>query len=228
MCTFDDGERANIEMQAFKQEYNYGKRAEYYVARLIGTKYPKGTLWSNVAKAYQISVLDFEFDKSTREAVSRYAMRTKDGRNLADLLNIIFLELPKLAGKEENIEANTSLENWGIFLKEADNPKKANVIKNLTDKEEGIMAAEAALSYISGDRVRWIRQFQQEMAEMDIKSSFDAVAHKNWTEGKAEGKAEGKTEVLLDLVKSKLLSAAEAARRLNISESDLQKLLDEK
>ena len=45
------------------------------------------------------------------------------------------------------------------------------------------MAAEAALSYISGDRARWIRQFQQEMAEMDIKSSFDAVAHKNWTEG---------------------------------------------
>ena len=71
------------------------------------------------------------------------------------------------------------------------------------------MAAEAALSYISGDRVRWIRQFQQEMAEMDIKSSFDAVAHKNWTEGNLKKALDlAKNSWLLAIAKKKQPSLA--------------------
>ncbi|MCR5124646.1 MAG: Rpn family recombination-promoting nuclease/putative transposase [Treponema sp.] len=37
-CVLDDGRIAEIEMQAFNQEYDYGKRAEYHVARLETTK----------------------------------------------------------------------------------------------------------------------------------------------------------------------------------------------
>ena len=51
-------------------------------------------------------------------------MRTKDGRELSNALNVIFIELPKVKDLEENIEKNTALEKWAIFLKEADNEKK--------------------------------------------------------------------------------------------------------
>ena len=76
-------------------------------------------------------------------------MRTKDGRELANALNIIFVELPKAKGLEDSVETNTALENWAIFLKEADNPKKADVIRKLTDKEAGLMNAQKSLSSIS-------------------------------------------------------------------------------
>ena len=188
LCDFDDGECANIEMQSFNQEYDYGKRAEYHVARIMGTKYLRGTLWQKVAKAYQISVLDFKYDTTSDEAVSRYAMRTKDGRELTNLLNIVFLELPKLAGKEANLSANSALENWGIFLKEADNPNKIATIKDLAKKEEGIMAAEFVLTYMSGDRLRWARQFQEEMADIDRRSSAAAILEKGMEKGMEKGK----------------------------------------
>ncbi len=93
------------------------------------------------------------------------------------------------------------------------------------------MAAEFVLTYMSGDRARWARQFQDEMADIDRRSSAAAILEKGMEKGmekgRAEGRAEGRTEAMLELVKSKLLSAAEAARRLNMSESELKKLLEE-
>ena len=83
------------------------------------------------------------------------------------------------------------------------------------------MAAEFVLTYMSGDRARWARQFQDEMADIDRRSSAAAILEK----GMEKGRAEGRTEAMLELVRSKLLSPTEAARRLGISESELEKLL---
>ena len=66
-------------MQAFNQEYDYGKRAEYQVARLETTYLRKGDSWEKAPTVYQISVLDFNFGSGDRSPISRYAMRTKEG-----------------------------------------------------------------------------------------------------------------------------------------------------
>ena len=66
-------------MQAFDQQYDYGKRAEYQVARLETTYLEKGSGWEEAPTVYQITVLDFPYDKDSNDIVSRYAMRTKDG-----------------------------------------------------------------------------------------------------------------------------------------------------
>ena len=58
---FSTGEAAEIEMQAWQQIYDYGKRAEYQVARLLSTHLNRGESWGKVNKAYQISVLDYEY-----------------------------------------------------------------------------------------------------------------------------------------------------------------------
>ena len=129
-CEFDDGMAADIEMQAFDQRYDYGKRAEYQVARLETTYLKKGDGWEKAPTVYQISVLDFNYEtedadgNTPKSPVSRYAMRTKDGRELANALNIIFVELPKAKWLENSVETNTALENWAIFLKDADDPAR--------------------------------------------------------------------------------------------------------
>ena len=86
LCLFDDNHSADIEMQAFDQQYDYGKRAEYQVARLETTYLEKGSGWEEAPTVYQITVLDFPYDKDSNDIVSRYAMRTKDGRRLSDTL----------------------------------------------------------------------------------------------------------------------------------------------
>ena len=195
-CVFDDGLAADIEMQAFRQQYNYGKRAEYQVARLESSRLQKGDNWKKAPTVYQISVLDFVYaPKDLSQApVSRYAMRTKDGRELSNLLNIIFIELPKVVALENSLEQNTALENWAIFLKDADAPEKQDLIHQLARKEKGLMEAQKALSSISADRELWLTQYHQEIFERDLRSSLEGAWEGGKAEGKAGGKAEGKAE----------------------------------
>ena len=61
-CEFDDGLAADIEMQAFNQEYDYGKRAEYQVSRLEATYLKRGESWEKAPVVYQISILNFIYD----------------------------------------------------------------------------------------------------------------------------------------------------------------------
>ena len=49
-------------MQAFNQEYDYDKRAEYQVARLETTYLKKGDNWEKAPIVYQVTVLDFTYD----------------------------------------------------------------------------------------------------------------------------------------------------------------------
>ena len=191
-CMFDDGMTADIEMQAFNQKYDYGKRAEYQVARLETTYLKKGDSWEKAPTVYQISVLDFNFipeneprrkDDKNLSPISRYAMRTKDGRELSNSLNIIFIELPKAIGLEKSVETNSALENWAIFLKDADNPRKADIINKLTNKQEGLMQAQKSLSAISANRDLWMAQYRQELAERDRFSGLEASRKEGIKEG---------------------------------------------
>lgn len=195
---------AEIEMQARRQAYDYGKRAEYQAARLASSRLKRGSDWDKAPTVYQISVLDFEYKPksgaTSPNAVSRYAMRTKDGRELANALNIVFIELPKVAKLESTLETNTALENWGIFLKDADDPEKRELIQQLVQKERGLMEAHKALSLISADDKLWFAQFRQETAERDSISDRNATLAEGRVEGEAKGRAEGKREAASNML----------------------------
>ena len=237
-CEFDDGLAADIEMQAFCQKYDYGKRAEYQVARLETTYLKKGDDWENAPVVYQLTVMDFNYgndgDVDAKTPVSRYAMRTKDGRELSNALNVIFIELPKICGLEDSLEDNTPLENWAIFLKDADNPCKKDVISRLTSKEAGLMQAQKALSSISENRNFWIAQYRQEMSDRDKRSSINAAIKQGRAEGlemgKAEGRIQGKMEEKYELARNFLklgIPIQKIAEGTGLSVSELESLADE-
>lgn len=235
MCEFDDGLSADIEMQAFNQRYDYGKRAEYQVARLETTYLKKGEDWEKAPVVYQVTVLDFNYKNNAGAEsvapVSRYSMRTKDGRELANILNVVFIELPKTAGLENSIETNTALENWAIFLKDADNPEKRNLIKLLSDKEEGLMQAQKSLSSISENRDIWIAQYRQELAERDKLSSMIAMRREGLEKGRMEGLEKGRMEEKYDLARNFLklgIPVRQIAEGTGLSVSELESLAKEK
>jgi len=197
LCTLDSGQHVNIEMQAFNQAYDYGARAEHQVSRLEISGLKKGDNWKKAPKVYQISVLDFIY-KNDDEAKSRintginhFFMQTNDGRHLADLLNVIFIELPLAVKKETTIKENTALENWAIFLKEADNPHKQDLIKELTKKEAGLMQAQKTLSSISTNRDLWLEEYRYEVFERDRQSSIEAGEERGFKIGLQHGIEQG-------------------------------------
>ena len=223
LCIFDDGQPANIEMMAFNQFYDYGKRAEYQVSRLETTYLRKGDSWEKAPKVYQITVLDFVFDKTSAEPVSRYAMRTTDNRELSNTLNVIFIELPKVIKLESSIEKNSSLENWAIFLKEADNPKKTRIIQKLTETEAGLMNAKQSLSSISANQDLWVQQFRQEMFERDYRSGLSAAENRGIAIGEERGRSEAKLEDARNMLMENL-PAETVARCTGLSLETVQQL----
>ncbi|MBQ3835506.1 MAG: PD-(D/E)XK nuclease family transposase, partial [Treponema sp.] len=69
--TFDDGEKAAIEVQGRDREYDFKARAEIQAARLLNNNAKKGGEWS-AEKVYQISVLNFHASRDDKSQVSRY------------------------------------------------------------------------------------------------------------------------------------------------------------
>ena len=110
-------------------------------------------------------------------------------------------------------------ENWAIFLKDADNPKKVDVIRKLTDKEAGLMNAQKSLSSISANRDLWIAQYHQELHERDRISGLEAAHRKGLDEGRREEKIQSAKNAL-----SMGFSSAQASKITGLSEEEIRKL----
>ncbi len=153
--------------------------------------------WKDVPKVYQVSVLNFFFDQSSPAAVSQYQMHTEDGRRLNRRMNVFILELPKMGDNPLNIETLTPVERWCTFLKYADDPEKADVIKTLCSAEAGIMAASTVLSEISQDEAAWLAEFARDVAERDHMDLIATLEEKKAALAETEAALAEKTAALI-------------------------------
>ena len=221
-CEFSDGTKAQVEMQGFDQQYDYGKRAEYYAARLVSSVMEVGDDWNSVAQAYQISVLDFVFDRSNTSPIHHYQMADLgDGARLSGRLNVIFMELPKLPKvvSSDDIKNLPSLLKWCKFLKEADNPGSQDLIRAIAESEDGIMKASDTLKNISDDGWRWVIQGQIEGKKRDYTSGLLAAERRGRAAGLEQGLEQGIKEGLekgieQGLEQGMLQKAIETAKKL--------------
>ena len=210
-CTFADGEKAQVEMQSWDEGYAYGKRAEYYAARLLSSVLDVGDDWDKIPQVYQISVLNFRFDKTNEQPIHHYIMCDKtDGAKLTERLNVIFMELPKIPKTEgiEDVKTLPAVIKWCKFLEEADNPAKQDFIASLAKSEEGIMSAENTLTKINMDEWRWIIQGQSEGKKRDYTSGLLAAERR----GVAKGVQQNARENAKNLLSLNKLSSEEIAR----------------
>ncbi len=189
-----DGEAANIEMQGRNDEDDYGKRTEYHVAHLLNHYMPKGKDWADTPKVYQISVLNFVFDKKEKNCFNHYLMRNSNGRIISERLNVIFLELPKVAPLEDNVKKLTVIEMWGKFFLYANKPEKQFFIEELEKANRGIQMAVRVLKNISQDEINWWKETRYWMHVSDEKTRINSAKRKGLAEGREEGRAEGHAE----------------------------------
>lgn len=156
-CKVDD-EYANIEFQGQNDHFSFGNRAEYHVAHLLNHYTTKGTAWADIPKVYQISLLNFIFDAEEPSPVNLYVLKNHNNHTIAEKINVIFIELPKIAAVSDDVETLTNQEIWGKFFLYAADKNKRNYIDKLCEKNGGIDMATVALSYISEDEANWIRE----------------------------------------------------------------------
>lgn len=186
-----DGEYANIEIQGQNQYLAYGRRAEYHVAHLLNHYTPKGMEWDELPNVYQISVLNFIFDKETKSAFNLYQFQNDEHRKVGECMNIIFLELPKIADLPDDIEKLTTVEMWGKFFLYAHQKEKHEFISALCDNVRGIKMANDVLSYISEDEANWIRETRYWTHVSDTLSARKSAIKTGHEEGFKQGHEQG-------------------------------------
>lgn len=156
-----------IEMQAWKEDYEYEVRAEIQAARLLNNNAKKGNNWSS-PKVYQISILNFHYGKDDNKILSWYTMKDETGQGLSDRLNIIFIDLKTIRKKLYTpIEELTPVEKWGLFFSYVDKEEYDDYISELVRSEKGIMAAERTVKYMSEADANWFTQNSRYIAELD-------------------------------------------------------------
>ncbi|MBR5097455.1 MAG: PD-(D/E)XK nuclease family transposase [Treponema sp.] len=188
--TFDNGERAAIEMQGREYDYDYATRGEIEAARMLNNNAKKGGEWS-AEKVYQISVLNFH-KSADKSEMSWYTMKDKNGYGLADRLNVIFIDLltiKELVGTP--VEKLTPLQKWGMYFSYADDESKTDYISQIGKSERGIMEATTIIKTMSEEDAAFFRELSRDKALRDYNARMSAATKKGLEKGIEKGLEKG-------------------------------------
>lgn len=210
-----DGQIANIEIQGKNDENAYGKRVEYHVAHILNHYTVKGTEWNEIPQVFQISVMNFNFDTEEKDCINHYFLRNKNGRPVSKILNVIFMELPKINKLCDDISKLTKAQMWGKFFLYASKPEKAEYIQKLTQANGGIKMAFTVLKNISQDELNWQRETHYWMSVSDEATRQEAARRK----GEAMAKKEAARNffangVSIDLIAKSLKMTVEEVKEI--------------
>ena len=167
-CVFDNGDKADIEMQCSNQQDDQRNRALYYGGKLVATSLKKGELYSEMRKSYQITVTNYkEFnDDDFFTEFNMYSVKKEIV--LSDCETIYFIELPKLKKFLKcDFENITPLQFWAIMIKYYQNKEIREKLMETSKYKEDSAMAEKVASLITDDMRAWAIRLSREGGEMD-------------------------------------------------------------
>ena len=96
-CVFENGDKADIEMQCSNEDDNQRNRALFYGGKLVSESLEKGEKYDKMKKSYQIMVTNYtEFNEDDEFFTEFQMYSVKKQITLSDRETIYFIELPKL------------------------------------------------------------------------------------------------------------------------------------
>lgn len=222
-----EGKIVNIEMQGLNKDDHFGKRVEYHVAHLYNHYVCKGMDWKEAQQAYQISVLNFIFDGEEKECISHYMMKNQNGRTIAKMMNVIFMELPKILLLPDDISLLTAKQMWGKFFLYASASDRQDFVQKLAKHNRGIEMAVTVLKNISRDEINWYRETRYWMHISDeksmISSAEDRGVKKGIEQGIQQGIQQNAIQTAKNLLEMNLVTPEQIAQATGIS---LEKVLE--
>jgi len=129
---------------------------------------------------------------SWSDFTNRFSLRTHDGRQLSDQINMIIIELDKLENVlKKPVEKMTALEKWSLFFKYAPFPLHRNKINDIIKSKEEIEMTASLLQEVSKDERERALFRSRRMFETDRVSDLLTAEARGEIKGKSEGIAEG-------------------------------------
>jgi predicted transposase/invertase (TIGR01784 family) len=237
-ASFNDGEEADIEMQAGKSDDDLKSRASFYTARILSGQARRGQKYREVKRVYQIFFLDGILFPGSSKVPRRYSMREETEHDqLSEVAEILFYELPKVQEEvQKRLAEGSNLADlpaewkWCIYLKCREADGMTGLIADLARQEEGIMNAERALKKMNNEREQWARALWREkraMDYLDYKARIDEARAAGKVEGKVEGIEIGEKKnqiATAQRMKQEGVSPAQIARWSGLSLKEVKKL----
>ena len=224
-----DGTIIDIEMQN-SNEYNFVKRAHFYVCRVYSKQVEEGVSYANLKKAIGIFILNYDLLKEKEEFATTYKMTNiKDINANFDELEMHYIELPKFEKAKPDLK--NKLNQWIYYLINKDEEAVKMAVQSNTaikevDEKIRKMEDEEALKYLAFLRMK---------GELDYNSNIEGARAEGEAKGRAEGEAKGRAEgeakgrkESKKIIAKKLLktgmSITEIAEITEMSEEEISKL----
>ena len=190
-ATTDKGENINVEIQV-KNEFNMIKRTLYYWNKMYEGQIEQGDNYNKLERTICINILDFKYLKCDNYHSEYRLKETKTNEQLTDLMELHFIEIPKLRELDENEEVSDMLEAWISFIK---NPE-SRVVDKLEMSVDEIKLAKDELSKMSANSKERDRYEKRKEAMLERNSSLE-MAEEN-------GIKKGMIKVALNSIKNGL------------------------
>jgi len=178
-CTIENGDQVNVEMHCEERvetgvvRVNFLNKYTYYLTDLHSSQKSKSVKYKDLKRTYQVTFSLHTVFPDRSDFVHRFSLRTVDGKQLTDQINMVIVELSKLyIAVEKPAESLTSFEKWSLFFKYADNPVHRNLINAIIKEKEEIGMAAELLREISQDEHERARIRSRRMYEMDKYSDY--------------------------------------------------------
>ncbi|MDR2600681.1 MAG: PD-(D/E)XK nuclease family transposase [Oscillospiraceae bacterium] len=167
-CVIDDGSQVDVEMQGSRLAGLDGGRkmlvnkSVYYLTDLHSSQKSKGVEYDELVRTYQIT-FSIQNIFEHNEYISEASLRTEDGTQISNQINLTIIELGKLDDVlNKPVDEMTPIEMWSTFLRYSGDRSKRDIINKVLEKKGEIGMAGSLLASISqDDRMRAINMSQR-------------------------------------------------------------------
>ena len=151
------GKQIDVEIQILPTDY-MAERTIFYWSKMYTSQISPGDPYDLLKKCVTINIVDFECTPLKQLYSSYHLTEDKTGYRLTDILEVYFLEIPKLFDVDIKRDENDPIVQWMQFL----DGKSKGVMEMLAEKNKDIKKAYDLLQIISKDKkARMLYESQQ-------------------------------------------------------------------
>ena len=192
----NNGEHINIEIQV-KNEYNMIKRSLYYWSKMYEGQLTKGQDYDTLSRTICINILDFKYLKNDNFH-NCYRLKEKNtNEELTDVMELHFIEIPKLRKLENSEDISDMLEAWITFIESP----TSELIDKLEMSLDEIKEAKEELLRLSGndkERERYEKRFESLLEQNSLLANAE---RKGLQKGIQKGLKEGENRKAIEIAK---------------------------
>ncbi|WP_019123222.1 Rpn family recombination-promoting nuclease/putative transposase [Brevibacillus massiliensis] len=226
----EQGEHVNIEIQ-LTNKFDMEKRTLYYWSRIYSAQMQKGMPYTELVKTITINILNFRFLQETdRFHTIFHLYEDQEQFLLTDVLEIHFMEIPKLMDKWEQRTVNpynNELERWLLLLEADDHEEIRKVLEVIAMRDPVMKRVFDEWEDLSRDEKKWVEYESRRKAILDEMAAVreaEIRQQRAREEGLAEGRTEGERQKAIQMAKKMLAKGKDVEEIVEFTELSVEEI----